>query len=974
MGILLQLTTHWIVALVLLLAGAATAVIASARLLLAARLDPDGETGAEAEPDAAGSSRSRPEMRRRGSGRVFEALGDLDEEPLAGPAASVQPAGPAPEPESRPERGSLKPAADSPLPPEPAAAPAPAALPAPGGDVPILKMKARVQAAADPAAVDREPEPPAAGRAPAASAAPAPAPAASAAPPAAAPARPAPAAGPEARGTRPTRPQEPSAAVSTRPETPARVAAPRPEAPTRRSEPATRPPTARTAPAPARHAPDFSRSSRFQPPQDTPRPPERANYTVRILARELRQSFRGAFQYLASHTEPDGTSPSRPLYLLVGTPEAGKTTLLNQIALPWRWRQTQRTFGASSGMMWKFSESGLILEIPGSYLLDTGEGYTAWRRIAPLLQKYRPRRPADGLILMLPANLFLPGNAEAAAERESTLQTIREQFDHLAQAISMRLPVYVIVSKCDLLPGFAEFYHALPAHNRQQPFGWSNPGAPDQEFDSSQVADGLQEVRQGLLRLQAESAIEQPDPSQFSQQLRLADAFQHLTGRLNAAILTLMSSSRASSCRILRGIYFCGDPGPAPSLTTDEPPVEKSIHHSAKRRFAARATRQIAFLQLLVPKRIFPEWGLATPTGHPLAVRHPLARSLQLTALVLALVLASASTYAWKSLSRIRDQQVLPLLQLVRNANPSVPPATRLSNLADLARNPLRSWLLPASLLPGVQNRIQQTLIETLQQSLFPQLTADLQAQGHALADKWAVVASNPGTAHPTAALTSPDQLAEFRSLRRFTLDWEHLQNEIDLYQNLAKPEHSTTPEELDRFLHEMGVPVVPLLPPEAPMIEALAKAQGKTYQYPPVDAKRASQEMQNMVRHLLYRWYLDNALIDDLQALGKLPSDPGQDIRRSQLAARVRMDLTNVRLSSTLQTDRRLDGPLYAVTLGAVHRSGYMSPDLRDFIQNETEADIQQVQSILQQLHSPLGHPLVQQQGSHWQLAPELQ
>ena len=102
------------------------------------------------------------------------------------------------------------------------------------------------------------------------------------------------------------------------------------------------------------------------------------------------------------------------------------------------------------------------------------------------------------------ANADEPANAEQARYWQSDAG---RKWVELQESLDLRYPVYVVVTKCDLITGFREFFDA-PGNESFEPqmLGWSNPDSLDHPFEPARtpallapIADRLQRVRDRLL-------------------------------------------------------------------------------------------------------------------------------------------------------------------------------------------------------------------------------------------------------------------------------------------------------------------------------------------------------------------------------------------------------------------------------------------------------------------------------------------
>lgn len=70
----------------------------------------------------------------------------------------------------------------------------------------------------------------------------------------------------------------------------------------------------------------------------------------------------------------------------------------------------------------------------------------------------RARQPLNGLILTLDLPDLLTADKP---RREALVQNLRQQLQEIRQCLHCRLPVYVVLTRLDLLTGFAALFHSL---------------------------------------------------------------------------------------------------------------------------------------------------------------------------------------------------------------------------------------------------------------------------------------------------------------------------------------------------------------------------------------------------------------------------------------------------------------------------------------------------------------------------------
>lgn len=170
-----------------------------------------------------------------------------------------------------------------------------------------------------------------------------------------------------------------------------------------------------------------------------------------------------------------------PLYLVVGPPGSGKSTLLERSELD---LDPPCTIEESR---WWIGSDAIFVEV------SAGSGSD--EAILRTLRRFRPASPVNGVILVVsPADLTLAD----AQERRQTGAAIARFLSLVQPAVRARLPVYVLLSKLDLTPGFSEFFDRTEAHERRQLWGFSLRS----DFGLTEThAQALEAVRTGIREL-----------------------------------------------------------------------------------------------------------------------------------------------------------------------------------------------------------------------------------------------------------------------------------------------------------------------------------------------------------------------------------------------------------------------------------------------------------------------------------------
>jgi hypothetical protein len=221
--------------------------------------------------------------------------------------------------------------------------------------------------------------------------------------------------------------------------------------------------------------------------------------TKRAELDRVRQKFQTGLQEFKSRSKD---IYKLPWYVIIGESGSGKTEAIRHsgIDFPPGLQDELQGSGGTVNMDWWFTNRGIILDTAGSMLFNEARAGESpeWREFLRLLKRSRPHSPINGLFLVLSVESLIRDSADTIAQKASRLA---QQLDIIQRALDVRFPVYLLVTKCDLLIGFREFFDSIDDPLLQhQIFGWSNPDPLDGHFRSDLVEQYLRTVAARLRR------------------------------------------------------------------------------------------------------------------------------------------------------------------------------------------------------------------------------------------------------------------------------------------------------------------------------------------------------------------------------------------------------------------------------------------------------------------------------------------
>jgi type VI secretion system protein ImpL len=345
-----------------------------------------------------------------------------------------------------------------------------------------------------------------------------------------------------------------------------------------------------------------------------------------------------------------------PWYVFIGAPGAGKTTALvnSGLRFPLAEQFGQkgiRGVGGTRNCDWWFTEEAVFLDTAGRYTTqesDRDADAAAWKGFLQLLKRSRTRRPINGVLATVSVGDLLQ---QSAAETEAQAKAIRTRVHELHTDLGIRFPVYLLVTKSDLLAGFTEFFASLGKEERAQVWGCSL-GLSDKGVDTAALLVELERLERRLYERLPERLEEERDPARRSLIYGFPQQFALLRERLIAFVEATFAPSRFETAPRVRGVYFT-------SGTQEGSPIDRVIGAVA-RGFglergllpAQRPSARSYFLTRLLREVVFAEAGLA---GLDLRWERR-RRRLRSAAIAAASIVVVVATAAW-SLSYLQNQR-----------------------------------------------------------------------------------------------------------------------------------------------------------------------------------------------------------------------------------------------------------------------------------------------------------------------------
>ena len=363
-----------------------------------------------------------------------------------------------------------------------------------------------------------------------------------------------------------------------------------------------------------------------------------------ISADSLKQSFRVAVELIENNIAARSERYSLAWTLVLNEGGAGRELPLLQSGLQSALSADSTLTAGAQGITWNFFDQGIAVQLHSDSLgtpdVDAAGANamanTTWDDFLGLCRNYRPDRPFDSIVVALPASALLDVEGAGQLDLAARAKAIHRRLWLAQNRLALRFPIYLAISDCETIPGFARFAAALPEPLRRSMLGWSSPHELVAPFQGQWIDTAMNEIGRTLSDSCAELCALEPSDSDSSDYFLLPNQVERLRAGLKMFAEELMRPSAYHEPFLLRGIYLTGDcsdeaallgDGHVPSAADDDgfAPVEPSasapaaalpgwaepgLSGDAPAYRPGRDSAVPAFLRDIFERKIFAEAGL----------------------------------------------------------------------------------------------------------------------------------------------------------------------------------------------------------------------------------------------------------------------------------------------------------------------------------------------------------------------------
>ncbi|WP_171382191.1 type VI secretion system membrane subunit TssM [Vibrio europaeus] len=315
---------------------------------------------------------------------------------------------------------------------------------------------------------------------------------------------------------------------------------------------------------------------------------------------------------------------SLPWYLVLGLENAGKTSLINRSGQNFALSSVMRASGQKSenpySFDWWIGDESVLIDPDGELLTqgnrnEDNDGELErrlWLNFVNWLEKTRSRRPLNGIVLALDVSHLA---TSTASERKAYANLLRARIRELMETLATRLPVYITLTKLDLLYGFEPFFKHYSKSQRDEVLGFTFSLESVDNLDhwleefSKDYGQFVSKINELFPHAVAEP-LEQEERDAVYSFTRQMSGLQDI---LKEFFQDALSSDQFSTSALVRGAYFTSvyQQGVPSNAFGDSASRRYGLTHAVNKAQNAKNST-VYFTQQLFSNIIYPEAGLAS--------------------------------------------------------------------------------------------------------------------------------------------------------------------------------------------------------------------------------------------------------------------------------------------------------------------------------------------------------------------------
>src|SRR3989339_169102 len=240
-----------------------------------------------------------------------------------------------------------------------------------------------------------------------------------------------------------------------------------------------------------------------------------------------------------------------PWFIIMGESRSGKTSAIKNSNLSSALTDVNKAtiISGTKNCDWWFLDQAIVLDTAGRYTIPIEEekDKKEWQAFLALLSKYRKKEPINGVIVTVASDTLLTVDP---AELNDKARSIRQRINQMMRILGARFPVYLLVTKMDLVNGFTDFCDHIPEQRIDQVMGYTNTsdqatGLEVLENCMTTVSDQIKNLRSIFIHNRINAFA-----------VSFSNEFMNLKPGLASYVQSLFGDDIYQATPLFRGVYF----------------------------------------------------------------------------------------------------------------------------------------------------------------------------------------------------------------------------------------------------------------------------------------------------------------------------------------------------------------------------------------------------------------------------------
>lgn len=336
------------------------------------------------------------------------------------------------------------------------------------------------------------------------------------------------------------------------------------------------------------------------------------NEIINAESSELKKKFEKALNLLGSNNKSTKSISDIPWYMIIGSPGSGKTTLISNSGLQFPLvdefsNQAIQGVGGTKNCDWWFTQDAVLLDTAGRYTTRGSHkevDAAGWNNFLALIKKHR-KKPISGVIVSFSLSEILTSNN---VEVEQQISQTKRRISELNEHFNTRFPVYVILTKCDMVAGFNQFFESFSHQEREQIFGITFKFNKKSSLKTETLFnDEFDKLIQSVARRQWQKISLERDPYRKTLIYNFPDQLASLKPYISKVVDSFCESDNTNKLGIVRGVYFTSGTQSGAPIDRLLSKISKSFGFKHREQTLWNNDTRSYFIKDLLQEVIFPE-------------------------------------------------------------------------------------------------------------------------------------------------------------------------------------------------------------------------------------------------------------------------------------------------------------------------------------------------------------------------------